>query len=477
MTKKIKTRFAPSPTGFLHIGGARTALFNYLFARQNGGEFVLRVEDTDVERSTEESVTAILDGMEWLGLEHDPASAESDILFQSKRFDIYRKHAEDLLDRGLAYKCYCTQEELQSRREEAMAKGTKPMYDKRCRTRADSADSNEMPFTIRFKIEPGVTGFKDLIKGNIEINNEEIEDFIILRSDKTPTYHLVVVVDDAEMGISHVIRGDDHINNTPKQIPLYKALNFEIPEFAHLPMIMGADKARLSKRHGATSVIAYKEMGYLPEALLNYLARLGWSHGDDEIFTMDELIEKFSLDNVGKSAGIFNPDKLLWLNTHYIKNGDTERLANLTLPFFEELGVDNADADPGLQDKIETLKERAKTLRELAESGLFYYTDIAEYDEKAANKHLTPEIQPVLLELIDTLARIEDFTAEAIGAAFKDIIAKFDMKLGKLAQPVRVALTGSAVSPGIFETIHALGKDKTLDRITDACLYIDKSNH
>lgn len=470
MTQKIKTRFAPSPTGFLHIGGARTALFSYLFARKNKGEFLLRVEDTDVERSTEESITAILDGMEWLGLEHD-----GEILFQSKRFDIYRKHAEDLLDRGLAYKCYCTQPELQARREEAMAKSLRPAYDKRCRGLSDNPENENKPYTIRFKIDTGITGFKDLIKGNIEINNDEIEDFIILRSDKTPTYNLVVVVDDAEMEISHVIRGDDHINNTPKQIPLYKALGFDIPEFAHLPMIMGADKARLSKRHGATSVIAYKELGYLPEALLNYLARLGWSHGDDEIFSMDELIEKFSLDSVGKSAGIFNPEKLDWLNAHYIKTGNTERLAKLSLPFFEELGVDNAVTDPQLEDKIVTLQERAKTLRELAESGLFYYTDIAEYDEKAAKKQLKPEIMPVLMELVKKLANIDDFTVKAIDEAFNAILAQFDLKLGKLAQPVRVALTGGTVSPGIFETIHALGKEKSIDRISDACLYIDKN--
>lgn len=467
MTKTIKTRFAPSPTGFLHIGGARTALFNYLFARQNKGEFVLRVEDTDVERSTEESITAILDGMEWLGLEHD-----GEILFQSKRFDLYRKHAEDLLERGLAYKCYCTQEELQTRREEAMAKSLKPAYDKRCRGLSDNPDNADTPYTIRFKIESGVTGFKDLIKGNIEISNDEIEDFIILRSDKTPTYNLVVVVDDAEMEISHVIRGDDHINNTPKQIPLYRAMGFDIPEFAHLPMIMGADKARLSKRHGATSVIAYKELGYLPEALLNYLARLGWSHGDDEIFTMAELIEKFSLDNVGKSAGIFNEEKLLWLNAHYIKTGDTSRIAKLTLPFFEELGVDNANDDPQLEDKITTLQERAKTLRELVESGLFYYTDIAEYDEKAANKHLKADLKPVLVELTKRLEDLSDFTAEKVGDIFKTLIEEFDLKLGKLAQPVRVALTGGTVSPGIFETIHALGKEKTINRLNQACNYI-----
>src|SRR3990172_1344364 len=332
---EIRTRFAPSPTGYLHIGGARTALFNYLFARHHKGKFILRIEDTDVARSTEESTQAILDGMQWLALNWDEGP-----YFQSKRFELYKEHAYKFLEMGKAYKCYCTAEELEQRRGEAIKQGKPPKYDGRCRNKKDEQGK---PFAIRFKVLPGTTLVKDIIKGKVAFENDEIEDLIILRSDGTPTYNLCVVVDDATMEITHVIRGDDHLNNTPKQILMYEAFGYHVPVFAHLPMILGSDKTRLSKRHGATSVMAYKEMGYLPHALVNYLARLGWSHGDQEIFSMEELIEKFSLDSVGKSSGVFNPEKLLWLNQHYIKNSGPEELAPLLLPFWKELGVDASD--------------------------------------------------------------------------------------------------------------------------------------
>jgi glutamyl-tRNA synthetase len=463
----IRTRFAPSPTGLLHIGGARTALFNYLFARHNKGEFVLRVEDTDTARSTEESTQAILDGMSWLGLDFD-----GEPIFQSKRFDLYRKHANTLLEKGLAYKCYCTPEELQQRREDALKNGTQPKYDNRCR---NTSETSEKPFALRFKIPDGSTSFKDLIKGVITIEHAEVEDLVILRSDGTPTYNLTVAIDDALMGITHVIRGDDHINNTPKQMLLYKALGFELPEFAHLPMILGSDKKRLSKRHGAESVTAYREMGYLPHALLNYLARLGWSSGDEEIFSKEELIEKFTLDSVGKSAGVFNPDKLLWLNQHYIKEATPESLIDFFKDELKALGVDDAaigDDKEKLAFIIKNQQERSKTLKDMAEASLFFFKDVTEYDEKAAKKFLTTDRLDLLKELTDRLDGLSDFTEDAIQAVFEKLMATHDLKLGKVAQPVRVALTGGTVSPGIFETITALGKDTTIKRLEKAVEFI-----
>jgi len=458
----VRTRFAPSPTGYLHIGGARTALFNYLFARRNRGEFILRIEDTDAARSTGESTDAILEGMKWLGLDWDEGP-----YYQSRRFTIYREHAEKLLEKGLAYRCFCTPEELEERRKRALEQGHPPKYDGRCKTR--NAQPGK-PSAVRFSVPPGKTFFKDMIKGDISFDHSEIEDLVILRSDSTPTYNLCVVVDDATMGISHVIRGDDHINNTPKQILLYEALGYTVPAFAHLPMILGPDRSRLSKRHGATSVLAYKEMGYLPHALVNYLARLGWSYGDEEIFTKEELIEKFSLESVGKSSGVFNPEKLLWLNHHYIKETPPEGLAPVLLPHLKALGVD-PEGDPRIPAIIKTLKERAKTLKEMAESSLFYFKEKISYEEKAAKKFLTPAISEPLKLLSEKLKKIEPFSEERIKEAFEEVLKETGLKLGELAQPVRVALTGETVSPGIFETISALGKEKTektLKRITES---------
>lgn len=461
----VRTRFAPSPTGYLHIGGARTALFNLLYARRLKGKFILRIEDTDVARSTKESIQAILDGMEWLGLNWDEGP-----FFQSQRFDEYRKFAHQLLEKRLVYRCYCTPEELEARREAALKEGRPPMYDGRCRARTDTPDK---PFALRFKVPPGSTSFKDEIKGFISFDNSTIEDLIILRSDGTPTYNFCVVVDDATMGITHVIRGDDHINNTPKQMLLYKALGYELPIFAHLPMILGADKTRLSKRHGATSVMAYKEMGYLPHALVNYLARLGWSAGDQEIFSMDELVEKFSLESVGKSSGVFNPEKLLWLNQHYIKSSRPEELAPLLLPFWKELGVD-AQNDTRLVPIVKTLQERARTLKEMAEHSLFYFKEKVEYDPRAAEKFLNAESAGLLQELTERLSALPSFNEAGIEAAFNALLEEKGLKLGKLAQPVRVALTGTTVSPGIFETLAAMGKDMALKRLRDALDFIGK---
>ena len=457
----VRLRFAPSPTGYLHIGGARTALFNWLLARKLGGTFILRIEDTDVARSTQESVDAILQGMEWLGLDWDEGP-----FYQSDNFPLYREYVEKLLAAGKAYKCYCTAEELEAKREKAMAEGRKPKYDGTCR---DLADQPDKPYVVRFKApQDGVTAFHDLIKGPISFNNEELDDLIIQRTDGTPTYNFVVVVDDAAMGVTTVIRGDDHINNTPRQILLYEALGRPVPRFAHVPMILGADKTRLSKRHGATSVMAYRDMGFLPEAMINYLVRLGWSHGDEEIFTKDDLIEKFTIEAVGKSAGVFNPDKLLWLNAHYIKTGDTERLAGLLLPFLAERGVTPAPGTPSLPAVIKTLQERARTMLELADGAVFFYTPEPVFDEEAVAKHVKPETAGYLQRLAAALSGLADFSHDAIEAVFKEVCAELGIKMGQVGPGVRIALCGGTVSPSIYEVMEVLGKDDTCRRLERA---------
>ncbi len=457
---KIRTRFAPSPTGYLHIGGARTALFNYLFARHNGGRFILRIEDTDRERSKEEYTEAILEDMRWLGLEWDEGP-----FYQSHRFALYREHAERLLNEGHAYRCYCTPEELEERREEALKRGRPPKYDGRCRELETPPEGRK--YALRFRVPEGRTILNDIVRGTIAFEHQEIEDFVVLRSDRTPTYNLCVVVDDALMEITHIIRGDDHINNTPKQMLLYRALDYPTPEFAHLPMLLGPDRTRLSKRHGATAVGAYMEMGYLPHALVNYLARLGWSHGDQEIFSREELIEKFTLEGVGRSPGVFNPEKLLWLNHHYIKSSSPEELMEPFLRQLDTLGVD-ATGDERLPLIMRTLQERAKTLKEMAESSLFYFTEKVEFDEKAEKKFLTHE-KAALLEMIrDGLKGLEPFTAEDVRALFEQITEEQNIRLKDIAQPVRVALTGRTVSPGIFETIEAMGRELAIKRLEDA---------
>lgn len=459
---QVRLRFAPSPTGYLHIGGARTALFNWLLARKLGGTFILRIEDTDVARSTQESVDAILQGMEWLGLDWDEGP-----FYQSDNFPLYKQYVERLLAEGKAYKCYCTTEELEAKRERAMAEGRKPKYDGTCRDLA--ADLPGKPFVVRFKApQDGVTAFNDLIKGPISFNNEELDDLIIQRTDGTPTYNFVVVVDDASMGITTVIRGDDHINNTPRQILLYQALGCPVPQFAHVPMILGSDKTRLSKRHGATSVMAYRDMGLLPEAMINYLVRLGWSHGDEEIFSKEELIEKFTIEAVGKSAGVFNPDKLLWLNAHYIKHGDPQRLAGLLVPFLKERGVDPSAGGPELAAVVKTLQERARTMLELADGAVFYYTPEPLFDEEAIAKHVKPETAGYLRRLSDALAGTADFRHDAIEAVFKDVCTELGIKMGQIGPAVRIALCGDTVSPSIYEVMEVFGKEETCRRLQRA---------
>jgi glutamyl-tRNA synthetase len=456
----LRVRFAPSPTGYLHIGGARTALFNYLLAKKEQGTFVLRIEDTDVERSTQESVDAILQAMDWLGLSYNEGP-----FYQSERYDLYRQKVQELLEKGLAYKCYCTPEELTAKREAAMKAGGKPRYDGTCRERTDQPDA---PFVIRFKTpQDGMVAFVDKIKGTISVDYEELDDLIIQRTDGNPTYNFVVVIDDAEMGINLVIRGDDHVNNTVRQIPMYKALGYDVPEFAHVPMILGADKKRLSKRHGATSVMVYREMGYLPEAMVNYLVRLGWSFGDEEIFSMADLIEKFSLDNVGRSAGVFNPDKLLWLNEHYIKTGDPERLGGLVAEILEGQGVSLTDG-PAMAAVVATLQDRAKTLLEMAEGARFYFAAPESYDEAAAAKFLTADKRDVIEMTVKHLGTLSSFGKEDVENAFKAVMEESGLKFGKIGPTVRVALVGGTVSPSIYDVVAVLGKEEVLSRLKKA---------
>jgi glutamyl-tRNA synthetase len=454
---EVRTRFAPSPTGFLHIGGARTALFNWLFARHHQGAFILRIEDTDQLRSTEESTRAILDAMTWLGLNWDEGP-----YFQAQRVDLHKAAVEKLIGEGKAYYCVCPQELLEEKRKKALATGQKPKYDGTCRDRnlPKSPDS-----VVRFRCpHTGVTIVRDLVKGAVQFSNEELDDLVIERSDGYPTYNFAVVVDDALMGITHVIRGDDHLNNTPRQILIYEALGEPIPEFGHVPMILGSDKTRLSKRHGATSVMAYKEMGYLPEALVNYLVRLGWSYGDQEIFTVKELIEYYSLDSVGKAAAVFNPEKLLWLNQHYIRQGDADRLALEVVPFLENMGI-RAHGDDFVKSVVLDLQSRSKTLIEMAESAAFYFSDDIAYDEKLRKDYLNPEGLGYLETLAQTLPALGSFTKEGIEGLLRSMAEERGVKLKAVVQPLRVALTGKTVSPGIDQVMITLGKDRVLKRI------------
>ena len=458
----LVTRFPPSPTGFLHIGGARTALFNWLLARQQKGTFVLRIEDTDRARSTQEMTDAILDGMTWLGMDWDEGP-----YFQSERTDIYNKYIDQLLETGHAYYCECTPEEVDAMREKARINGTKPKYNGRCRERNLGPGPGR---AVRFKAPlTGKTIYHDLIKGSVAVDNQELDDFIIRRADGNPIYHMSVVVDDALMKVTHIIRGDDHESNTPKQVLLYEALGFDVPKFGHVPMILGPDKKKLSKRHGATSVMLYKDMGYLPEAMINYLARLGWSHGDQEIFSREELIEHFSTDHLGKSASVFDMDKLNWLNSHYIKEADIDRLAEILTWHFERMGHTGLDADY-LKSFIPLYQPRAKTMQEMADQALFFILppEAIEYDPKAVRKFLKPEHREHLSNLKTLLAELPVFDQQSMEDVAAAYIEAKDIKFKAIAQPIRVSLTGKTVSPGLFETMEALGKEQTLTRMDRA---------
>lgn len=467
MDNTIITRFPPSPTGYLHLGGARTALFNWLYARHTGGRFVLRIEDTDVERSTRASVDAIFEALGWLGIDWDDGP-----YFQSQRFDLYKEYIHRLLESGHAYYCTCPPERLEAMRRQAVETGGKPKYDGTCREKNLKYVRGAV---VRFKVPlAGVTVVEDVIRGNIVFPNTQLDDFIIQRSDGTPIYNLAVVVDDITMGITTIIRGDDHISNTPKQILLYQALGAKIPDFGHVPMVLGHDRTRLSKRHGAMSVTAYRDMGYLPDALVNYLVRLGWSHGDQEFFTREELVEKFNLKHIGKSAGVFNPEKLLALNAEHIRAASPEALALHLVPFLKKKGYD-VQADMYLCGVIRTLQLRSKTLIEMADGAEFYFQKEIAYDEKAALKFLTASVFDPLQRVTEALENSHSFTEPELERIFQAVMDKTGFKFGKIAQPVRVALTGKTVSPGIFEMIEALGREKTLCRLKQALAYIKAS--
>jgi glutamyl-tRNA synthetase len=457
----VRTRFAPSPTGMLHIGGVRTALFCWLYARRQGGQFILRVEDTDRERSTPEAVNAILEGMRWLGLDHDEGP-----FYQTQRMDRYREVIDQFLREGKAYHCYCSKEVLDQMRAEQTARKEKPRYDGRCRHRAEPVPGVNP--VVRFRNpDTGSVVVEDVVHGPITFDSAELDDLIIARSDGTPTYNFCVVVDDYDMRVTHVIRGDDHINNTPRQINMLRALGVEPPLYAHVPMILGPDGAKLSKRHGAVSVLQYRDDGFLPEGLLNYLGRLGWSHGDQEIFTLEEMTRLFDIHDVNKGASALNVDKMLWTNQQHIMRATPERLAGYLRPQLAALGIETDDVDR-LAAVAKAQQERAKTLKEMAANSTFFFRDVTSYDEKAAKKHLTAEAAPMLRSLRERLAALDAWTAPRLHEAIQAVATETGAGLGKVAQPVRVAVSGGSVSPPIDVTLEILGRETTLARIDRA---------
>ncbi|MDX5407796.1 MAG: glutamate--tRNA ligase [Chromatiaceae bacterium] len=461
----LVTRFAPSPTGYLHVGGARTALFSWLYARKHGGKFILRIEDTDLERSTQESVDAILEGMQWLGLDHDEGP-----YYQTKRFDLYKEVVAQLLAEGKAYKCFCTVEEVDAMREAQMAAGEKPRYNGMWRDRTDHP--SDKPYVIRFKNpQDGVVVIDDMIKGRIEIANAELDDLIIARSDGTPTYNLTVVVDDWKMGITHVIRGDDHVNNTPRQMNILAALGAEIPKYAHVPMILGDDGKRLSKRHGAVGVMQYRDNGFLPEALLNYLVRLGWSHGDQEIFSKDELVQLFDLDSCNRAPSAFNTDKLIWLNQHYMKTLPPEQVAKQLEWHLaaQQLDVSNG---PALTELVKAQAERVKTLKELVEVSRYFYEDFSEFDAEAAKKHLRPVALEPLQAVMTNLSALPEWSQDAIHHAINATAEQLGVGMGKIGMPLRVAVTGGGNSPALDITLSLIGKARSLARLERAIDFV-----
>lgn len=461
----FRTRFAPSPTGFLHVGGARTALFCYLQARHVGGTFILRIEDTDRERSTEASVQAILDGMEWLGLKYDEGP-----FYQSQRFDRYAQVIEEMLGDGRAYRCYCSKERIEKLREQQMEAGVKPRYDGHCRDRSDQPDGVRP--VVRFhNPDDGDVVFEDKVRGRISISNRELDDLVIARPDGAPTYNFTVVVDDLDMGITDVIRGDDHINNTPRQINIYRALGSEPPRFAHVPMILGDDGARLSKRHGAVSVLQYRDEGYLPEALVNYLVRLGWSHGDQEVFSLQEMTELFDIADVNRKAAAFNTSKLDWLNQHYLRTLDPEHVASHLTFQFEALGI-NPDDGPPLADLVRVQADRVTTLREMAEQSRCFYENLDHFDEGAAKKHLRPVAEAPLCAVAERLNSLDRWDTESLDDAVRSAAAALEVGMGKVAQPLRVALTGTSISPSIDSTLWLVGRERSLVRIERALEYV-----
>jgi glutamyl-tRNA synthetase len=468
---KVKTRFAPSPTGYLHVGGARTALYSWLYARHAQGSFVLRIEDTDLERSTPEAIEAIMDGMNWLDLAWDEGP-----FYQTKRFDRYNQVIDTMLEQGTAYRCYCSKERLDAMREAQMARGEKTRYDGHCRCDAvQNAHTAAEPHVVRFaNPQDGAVIFNDLIRGPIEIANKELDDLIIRRTDGSPTYNFCVVIDDWDMEITHVIRGEDHINNTPRQINILTALGAPVPQYAHVSMILGDDGQKLSKRHGAVSVMQYRDDGYLPEALLNYLVRLGWSHGDQEIFSLTEMINYFSLDAINKSASAFNTEKLLWLNHHYIMHSDADYVAQHLMWHMQQHHYD-LEQGPDLITIVKLFGERCKTLKEMAESCGYCYQDFSEFDQEAAKKHLRPVAREALERIRDKLAAISDldWTVENIHTAIQATADELAVGMGKVGMPLRVAVTGIGQSPSVDATVFAIGQTRSLKRIEQALAYIN----
>ncbi len=461
----IRTRFAPSPTGYLHIGGVRTALFSWLFARHHGGSFVLRIEDTDRERSTDASIQAILDGMAWVGLDYDEGPFR-----QTERLDRYAAVAEEMLARGTAYRCYCSREELEAMRAAQVARGENPRYDGRCRERRSAVPGVVPVIRLRNPTE-GKVIVPDLVHGDVEFDNASLDDLILMRSDGVPTFHFGVVVDDADMAITHVIRGDDHLTNTPRQINILRALDLAPPAYAHLPMILGPDGARLSKRHGAVNVLEYREQGYLPEAMLNYLVRLGWSHGDQELFSRDEMVRLFDVSGVNAAASRFNPEKLAWLNQHYIINGDRERLALELAAHMDRRGIDRRGG-PALEKIVDAFRERAVTLDDMVQSSWYAFRDFDSYDDKAA-KHLKPAVAEPLAFVRTRLASLDEWRRDRIHDVIAGVAAQTGLGFGKIGQPLRVAVTGGTVSPPIDVTLELVGRDRVIARLTRALKHIE----
>jgi len=458
----VRTRFAPSPTGLLHVGGVRTALFCWLYARHHGGEFVLRVEDTDRERSTQASVDAILDSLAWLDIDADVGP-----VYQTERMERYQLATQQLLDSDAAYYCYCTQQELDDLRADQRAKGLKPRYDRRCRDGREAVDG--ITPVVRFKTPlDGEVTFSDHVRGSITVANDELDDLIICRSDGMPTYNFAVVIDDAEMEITHVVRGDDHVNNTPRQINLFKALGYAVPEFAHVPMILGEDGARLSKRHGAVGASEYRDAGYLPEALINYLVRLGWSHGDQEIFSRNEMISEFDLADVNRAPSTFNTEKLDWLNQHYLKQADIDRLVTLYRDMAKSLDLNLSDG-ADIEQICELWRERVSTVRELVEATRFIF-EVRPPDEKAARKHMKAAAAPILERLCEGLSEVDEWSAANIQQEIQSAVEDLGVKLGKLAPPTRLAVTGTLGGADLDRTIELVGREQVLARLESAIL-------
>ncbi|MDI3312082.1 MAG: glutamate--tRNA ligase [Thermoanaerobacterium sp.] len=474
--KDVRVRFAPSPTGNLHIGGARTALFNWLFARHNNGKLILRVDDTDLERSTGDSMKAILDGLKWLGIDWDEGP-----VYQSKRLELYKKYADELVRQGKAYYCFCTKEELDIMRSEAQKVGKPPMYTGKCRNLSPDEVKKYIDegkkYVVRLKVpKEGKTVVHDIIRGDVEFDNSTFDDFIIMKSDNMPTYNFATVIDDYEMKISHIIRGEEHLSNTPKQILIYEALGFEKPEFAHVSMILAPDRSKLSKRHGATSVQKFRDLGYLPEAIINYITLLGWVPSDgEEVFTTEKSIREFTLDRVSKNPAIYDTKKLTWLNGIYIRDYNIDRLTKEVIPFLISKGLISDDYDYNYIRKIvSAVREREKTLSEIADAMSYYFVDDFSYDEKGVKKYFEKDgVENILREAVETLKKVDDFNLIETENVYRDLIERLNIKSGDLFHPTRLAISGRTFGPGLFDIIELLGKEKTIKRIEKAIKYIE----